>query len=162
MSRVVPLAVVLLIPAALGAAPVPAPPAPPGRPLTEAQRAEADIFAPVLVNVCNQIVLQYVRPVARHDVLHAALAGLYERARLTPPGTLRSDCERAVDDEAVVKLIVRVRADVGDAESLHGTHPLLICCQAMARSLDPYTGVVSGEEQRRNTGLEQDNSGVGL
>src|SRR5262249_36982637 len=83
-------------------------------------------------------------------------------ARRTPPATLRYECEHAGDEAALVKLILRVREDVGDAPELHGTHPLLICCQAMARSLDPYTGVVSGEEQRRNTGLEQDNSGVGL
>jgi C-terminal peptidase prc len=162
MSRVVPLAAVLLIPATLVAAPVPAVPSPQGKPLTDAQRAEAEIFAPVLVSVSGQIATQYVRPVAQQELIYAALAGLYERARRTPPGTLHLDCVRAADEPALVKLILHVREDIGNAESLQGTHPLLICCQAMARSLDPYTGVVSGEEQRRNTALEQDNSGLGL
>ena len=162
MSRVIPLAAVLLIPAALAAAPVPPAPAPPSKPLTDAQRAEAEIFAPILVRVSDQIVTQYLRPVARQELIYSALAGLYERARRTPTGTLHYDCARAGDEAALVKLILQVREDLGDAAELQGTHPLLICCQAMARSLDPYTGVVSGEEQRRNTALEQDNSGVGL
>src|SRR5262249_5116475 len=51
---------------------------------------------------------------------------------------------------------------VGDAESLRGRNTLLVCCQAMARSLDPYSGVVTAQEQRRNIGLDQECDGVGL
>src|SRR5262249_38550872 len=59
MSRVVPFAAVLLVPAALVAAPAPMPPSTQGKPLTDSQRAEADIFAPVLLGATNQIVEHY-------------------------------------------------------------------------------------------------------
>jgi carboxyl-terminal processing protease len=160
MSRIFPLSIVLLIPSVLLAAP--APPQSHSKPLTDTQRAEAEVFAPMLVSVCNQIVDLYVHPVARHDLLFAALNGLYERAQRRPPITLYNDCKLSLDNASLIKLVLLVREDIGDAENLRGTHPLLICCQAMARFLDPYTGIVSGEEQRRNTGLEQDNRGVGL
>jgi carboxyl-terminal processing protease len=162
MSRLFPLSLILLIPIVLSAAPVPSSPQAPHKPLTDAQRAEAEVFAPILVSVSNQIVDLYVHPVARHDLLFAALIGLYERAQRQPPITLYNDCKLALDNASLVKLVLLVRADIGDAENIRGTHPLLICCEAMARFLDPYTGVVSGEEQRRNTGLEQENRGVGL
>ena len=162
MSRIFSLSLALLIPATLLAAPVPAPPQTPHKPLTDNQRAEAEVFAPILLSVSNQIVVSYVRPVARQELIYAALAGLYERAQRKPPETLHNDCQLAVDETSLLKLILRVREDIGDADGLQGTHPLLICCQAMAGVLDPYSGVVSGEEQRRNNGLEQDNRGVGL
>jgi C-terminal processing protease CtpA/Prc len=162
MSRVVPLAAVLLMPATLLAAPVPRETGGPAAPLTDTQRAEADIFAPMLVHVSTQIAEAYVRPVARHDLVHAALAGLYERAHCPPPPSLADDCKAAADDAALLNLVLRVRADIGDAPGLQGAHPLVVCCQAIARKLDPYTGVVSAEEQRRNAALEVDNRGVGL
>ncbi len=162
MSRVLPLSLMLLIPAALLAAPVPTSRQAPDKPLTAVERAETEVFAPILVSVTNQIAEAYVRPVARYELLYAALAGLYERAGRKPPETLHNDCQLAADEPSLLRLVQMVREDIGDAEGLHGTHPLLICCQAMVRVLDPYSGVVSGEEQRRNTGLEQFNRGVGL
>jgi carboxyl-terminal processing protease len=162
MSRVFPLSLVLLIPTLLMAAPVPAPPTAPRKALTDVQRAEAEVFAPILLSVTNQIVNTYFRPVPRHELLYAALSGLYERAHRQPRPTLYDDCRFAPDEDSLLNLVLHVREDIGDAEDLHGTHPLLICCEAMARVLDPYSGVVSGEEQRRNTGLEQFNRGVGL
>ena len=42
-----------------------------------------------------------------------------------------------------------VRAGSGDAAPLRDREPLLICCEAMARGLDPYTCVVSGKDLRR-------------
>lgn len=161
MSRVFPLSFVLLIPTALFAAPV-TPPSAPSKPLTNVQRAEAEVFAPILLNVSKQIAECYVRPVPRYELLYAALSGLYERGQRQPPATLHKDCELAPDEESLLRLVLLVREDIGDAPGLHGTHPLLICCQAMTRVLDPYSNVVSGEEQRRNSGLEQFNRGVGL
>jgi carboxyl-terminal processing protease len=55
-----------------------------------------------------------------------------------------------------------VREDVGNAEGLRGQSALLVCCRALARSLDPYSAVVTAEEQRRNVGLDQECEGVGL
>src|SRR5581483_1296497 len=154
MSRIVALAGLLLIPVLLIAAPAPGLRQPPAKPLTDNQRAEAEVFAPILISVSNQVVDLYIRPVVRNELIYTALAGLYERAQRQPPETLHVDCLSAADDTALLNLILRAREDIGNADGLQGTHPLLVCCEAMVRQLDPYSGVVSGEEQRRNNGLE--------
>jgi carboxyl-terminal processing protease len=59
-------------------------------------------------------------------------------------------------------LFRRVGESVLDAQALHGRNAVVIACQAMARSLDPYTDVVIGAEQRRSLGLETEGVGVGL
>jgi carboxyl-terminal processing protease len=162
----------------LAAAPAP-PAAAPSR--TPAARAEAQAFACQLLDVTGQVAEQYVRPVSRADLLLPALAGLYEGARRPVPADLAARVRRAAaaavdprgerppgsalslgDQRPLLELIARVHEDVGDAESLRGRNPLLVCCQAMARSLDPYSGVVTAQEQRRNIGLDQECDGVGL
>jgi carboxyl-terminal processing protease len=166
----------------LGAGRLVAAPAPPAAtsPRAPAVRAEAQAFARQLLDVTAQVAEQYVRPVSRADLLVPALAGLYEGARRPVPADLAARVKQAaaavnlrgerlpgspltlVDERPVLELIAWVREDVGDAESLRGRNPLLVCCQAMAHSLDPYSGVVTAQEQRRNIGLDQECDGVGL
>jgi C-terminal processing protease CtpA/Prc len=140
------------------AAPVPAtqPPAPSQNP------ADAQVFAQQLLAVVNQVVEQYVRPVERKDVLYAALCGLYEAARLPVPDKLRSAIDKANAAGDLTELVLHVRMEVGDAEALQGQHPLVVSCQAMARVLDPYCSLITGEEQRRTLGLGDECDGTGL
>src|SRR5262249_1347749 len=58
----------------------------PGRPEGPAQQDEA--FAQNLLGAVNQVAEQYVRPVPRAELFYAAVAGLYERARLPVPPRL--------------------------------------------------------------------------
>jgi hypothetical protein len=178
----------LLAAGALSAAPVPAPAPPSGPPGGKAVKAEAIIFAQQLLYVVGQVAYNYVRPVSREDLLYAALAGLYEGARLRVPADLRPRLKKALaampspppapppapglpaplpppdlpDGGPVGQVIRAVREDVGDAEGLRGQSALLVCCQALARSLDPYSAVVTAQEQRRNVGLDQECEGVGV
>jgi carboxyl-terminal processing protease len=146
------------------AAPLAAAPLP-GRPAAEpadAARQEPQVFAQLLLNTINQVGEFYVRPVSRADLAHAALSGLYEAARVPRPRDLRRRVERAVADQSLIVLFRQAREAVGDAEALRGRSALLVCCQALARSLDPYSDVVLGPEQRRTFSLEQEAVGVGL
>src|SRR4051794_31681702 len=96
-SRLLPVvllfqgAVFATCPAGAGAAPLPAA-FTPARPTQSAQPDEVSpdvIFAQQLIGVSNQVVELYVRPVDRTDLIYAALAGLYEAARLPVPEDLQ-------------------------------------------------------------------------
>jgi carboxyl-terminal processing protease len=181
-----PLAVsVALFASVLLAAPVPAP-GPTGPPIgPRPYRAEARVFALTLLRATDQISAYYIRPVSREELLQTALTGLYEAASLPVPRTLGADIRKAFAgqertasvetaapeanlaeaseaDRAVLDLIQHVREHIGDAAPLRERSPLLICCQAVARSLDPYSGVVMGRELRRNLAVEEDAESYGL
>src|SRR5262249_365972 len=154
--------------ARLAAAPAPHSAAPPRTP---APRAEAQAFACQLLDGTGQGAEPYVPPAPRADLPLPALARRYRGApRPGPPrsaaravagdwaGGVGGAAAAAVDPRGerppgsalslgdqrpLLELIARVHEDVGDAESLRGRNPLLVCCQAMARSLDPYSGVVT-------------------
>lgn len=57
-------------------------------------KAPADSLIPLLFSVLEQIHREYVRPIDRTDLLHAALASLYEEARLPVPAWLRPEIRR--------------------------------------------------------------------
>jgi carboxyl-terminal processing protease len=181
-----PLAVsVALFASILLAAPVP-PPGPTGPPIgPRPHQAEARVFALALLRATDQISAYYVRPVSREELLQTALTGLYEAARLPVPRNLGAEIRESMAgkartasaetisleanladaseaDRAVLDLIQHVREHVGDAASLRDRSPLLICCQAVAHSLDPYSGVVTGKELRRNLAVEEDAESYGL
>jgi carboxyl-terminal processing protease len=170
----------------LEAAPLPSAQAERSRTHSDVARSpgEARAFAVQLLNIVNQIAEQYVRPVSHADLTEAALRGLYEAARLPVPADLGARIRQAdtrsvpsigfeagglpggggwsgpVAASPLFDLVRKVRLDVGEAESLQGQVPLLICCQAMARTLDPHSGIVTASEQRRT--LDQECDGVGL
>jgi C-terminal peptidase prc len=125
-------------------------------------RPESHVFAQQLYNAVNQVAEGYVRPVSRVDLTFAALAGLYESAQRPLPANLRAEVEKADASETMLLLFRRVGENVLDSNSLRGRNPVLIACQAMARSLDPFTDVVIGTEQRRTLGLETEGTGIGL
>jgi C-terminal processing protease CtpA/Prc len=144
--------------AVLSAAPLPRPAAPAAAPAGQ----EPQVFAAQLFAAVNQVAQLYVRPVAPADLAHAALAGLYEAAHRPQPPDLRAAVEQGVAQQNLIVLFQKTRETIGDAEPLRGRNAVLVCCQAMARSLDPYTEVVVGAEQRRSLGLDQETVGVGF
>jgi carboxyl-terminal processing protease len=181
-----PLAVsAALFASAILGAPVP-PPGPTDAPLGPRPfQTEARQFALALLRTTDQISAYYVRPVSREELLRTALTGLYQAARLPVPQSLGAEIHAVLaektrtasaetpspeanltdasdEDRAIVDLIRHVREHIGDAASLRDRSPLLICCQAMARSLDSYSGVVTGRELRRNLAVEEDAESYGL
>jgi carboxyl-terminal processing protease len=153
--------------------------------------SDNEAFAGLLLNGVNWIADVYVRPVSRTDLLHTALSALYERARRPVPRDLRRRIERAekeaaaqtasivstpapllpalapprtaiLDDRPLLDLLRAVHADVGRVEDLGGADPLCISCQAMLRSLDPYSGVMTTKDDRRIIGSGSERDGFGL
>jgi carboxyl-terminal processing protease len=178
------------------AAPVPAPaPNPPPASLPSQPGVVNDdhAFANNLVNAANLVANSYVRPVSRADLLQAALAGLYETARVPVPCNLRRRIDRAekeaatllpmeanvngpapivpvlarrrnpvLDNRLLVELVRNIRNEIGKTANLEGENPLRVCCQAMLRSLDPYSDVITPEEQHRTSAVHSERDGFGL
>jgi carboxyl-terminal processing protease len=161
MRRFLALSLLVLAPAVLDAAPLRPLQASPGS-ADSPPRLEYQQFVLQLHAAINQVSELYVRPVSRADLAYAALKGLYETARLPVPATLRADTVQADNESTLTLLFRKVIESIGDAEGLRGRNAVVIGCQAMARSLDPYTDVVLGVEQRRTMGLETESCGVGL
>ncbi|MFO0843737.1 MAG: S41 family peptidase [Gemmataceae bacterium] len=162
----------------------PVPPGPPPVKDRKALREEANRFAHQLSHFSEQVSLNYYRPVNREDLLEGALYGLYQAARKPPPRDLKAQVRQAVSLsstmraqalqqqamtvserrplEPVEKLLVRLREELGDAPALDGRPAVLVAVKAMTRLLDPHSGVVSLEEQRRSIGLDHEALGVGV
>jgi carboxyl-terminal processing protease len=156
----------------------------PGPANPKALQAEARRFAQRMNAVVEQVVEKYVRPVDREDLLEAAVAGLFEAARKPVPRDLRAQIRKAVaatsalraqsgDEKPKIELasssgrvdpvellLARLRTRVGDSDL--GDDSLAIACRAVAKKLDPYSGVVTAEEQRRMSNRDQETVGVGL
>jgi carboxyl-terminal processing protease len=170
--------------------PPPAPPSPaPTNGYRQPDDNEA--FAQLLLGATSWVSEIYVRPISRVDLLHTALTALYETAHRPVPRDLRQRIERAEmaamaqgtaaantppplvpalalrrapvgDDLAVLQLIRSVRKDLGRVENLGGADPLRVSCQAMLRSLDPYSSVLASKEDRRAIGAAPERDGFGL
>jgi carboxyl-terminal processing protease len=136
--------------------------------------SDAQNYSHQLLYLADQVAEHYIRPVSRQELLLAALQGLYEAARVPVPGNLSPDLERAARaanaDQELLTLMSRWRESLGDPEPLRGNHALLASCRAMMRMLDPYSGIITGEDLRRGNGVDQqdgvgvelaDNAGVG-
>jgi carboxyl-terminal processing protease len=115
-----------------------------------------------MLRVAGEIEKRYIRPINREDLLYAALAGWYEAARMPVPKRLKADIKSAAEKDRLCDLILRVQNDVGDSEILQGSAPAMICYQAMARSLDPHSGIATVEEQRHAEGEDEEGENIGL
>jgi carboxyl-terminal processing protease len=153
--------------------------------------SDNEAFAVLLLDAVNWIGDVYVRPVSRTELLHTALTALYERARRPVPRDLRRRIERAEkvaaaqmastpntpaplvpalapprlavgDDRPLLDLLRAVHSDVGRVEDMGGVDPLCVSCQAILRSLDPYSGVMTNKEDRRLIGTASERDGFGL
>src|SRR5262249_15361852 len=151
------------------AAPVPA-----GMSLGPAGRkelhAEALTYAQQILSVSTQVSASYIRPVARNELLLAAVRGLYEAARIPAPSGLEADLKKLTSDEALFDLLVSMRESAGIVDSIHDKKALLASCRAMLHSLDAHSDVVTEEDRKPQPwgdqpaclGLElADNVGVG-
>jgi carboxyl-terminal processing protease len=176
------LALWLLGVAAAAAAPVPrqTPPAAPRK--AAALEGEARAFAHNLLQAVFQVSNTYARPVAPADLVYAALAGLYEAARLSVPRDLHERIGKAAggpqvmlplelapnaemparQEPALAPLIRKAYVEAAGAESLQGRSALLVALRAMTASLDPHTVVGPAEELRRTTSLNQAFIGFGV
>jgi carboxyl-terminal processing protease len=150
-----------------------------------------DTFALLLLEAVNWVGDVYVRPVSRVELLYPALTALYESARRPVPRDLRQRLERAEkksvapsqpraeapaprmpvlvpprptmgDDRPFLDLLRAVRADLGQREKFGGLEPLRIAEEAMLRSLDPYSGVITSKEDRHAARLDSMRDGFGL
>jgi carboxyl-terminal processing protease len=132
---------------------------PEGPPL---ERHEAANYATQLNEVSRFVVEQYVRPVVRADLITAALKGLYEAAGRPVPRLLAAEVRKATASETQLLLyLARTRESLGNPEVLRGTRALLVSLQALAESLDPYCGVLTGTELNRTRSTEPSRS-IGL
>src|SRR5262249_34237441 len=73
-----------------------------------------------------------------------------------------ADRLRRAGDDHLLDAVRRVREEVGDSLRLRGHDPLVACCRSLAGSLDPYTEVVTADEQRKLVGLEREGGGGGI
>jgi carboxyl-terminal processing protease len=193
--RVRLIAFVPLLFALLAAAAAPAPSPPPTPPPLSSNTIyhapdDKESFAILLLEAANWVGDVYVRPVSRVDLLHAALTGIYQAARRSPPRDLRSRLERADkasatqaesaaiapvpmmpglavrralgDERPMLELLRSLRKDLGRAENFGGVEPLHAGYQSMLRSLDPYSGIIASNEDRRAAGLSAMREGFGL
>jgi carboxyl-terminal processing protease len=177
----------LLIVAIVGAQAAQAAPNPvpaPGPANPKALQAESRRFAQQMNTVVERVAENYVRAVKREDLLEAAMAGLFQAAHKPVPRDLRSQIQQAVtltstlrvqfgdtDPKIILasstkrvypveRMLARLREEVGEADL--GDDSVVIACRALAKKLDPHSGPVPAEEQRRMTNRDQETVGVGL
>jgi C-terminal peptidase prc len=173
---------VVVIVGAAEAAPGPPPPAPVKN--RKELRAEARRYGQNLANLVDQISAHYVRPVVKEDLFEAGLTALYQAARKPTPRDLKAQIRQAISlsstlrvqtvsarsrppgdrlpTDPVEKLLIRLREEIGEAEALAGQNPLLVSCKGLCRLLDPHSGIVTAQEQRRTVGTDHESIGVGL
>ncbi len=143
-------------------------------------REEARSFARQLHYLVSQISDQYVRPVAAEDLYVAALTGLYQADRKTPPHDLRVQVRQAGNLAAALRarssgefdgrperdpreqLLDRHRQELGMPRALAGGNAMLAASKGLLPLLDAHSGLMTADEQRHSTGLDQESQGVGL
>jgi carboxyl-terminal processing protease len=152
--RWIPPALLLVILAATGTGQDAAPP--PALGPTDALNYAQQFLA----DVVNPITERYFRSVSRTELVLAGLTGLYEAAKVPVPKTLASELETD-DPRKLLAVITQARVNIGSVESLAGTKALRASIQGVLRKLDPYSGLMSGAELRRGTGISGE-YGVGL
>ncbi len=65
-------------------------------------------------------------------------------------------------EHELIEFLTATLRDVEGAAALKGRDRVMVCCEAMARSLDPHTELVTAEQSRRRSGYEGEGSGVGV
>lgn len=140
---------------------------------------EATVYAQQLVGIVSQVASCYVRPIPRHQLIFSALSGLYEAAGLSVPAELKAELDSKIteptpanemnpDDiarrmkeaEAVMQMIARIRAEVGNPPALKN-RALRVSLESMLAQLDPYSAIVDEKELRRSSG-ESIYNGLGI
>jgi len=128
---------------------------------TASADSEATTYAQNLDYTISIIVDEYVRSVSRDELMLAALSGLYESARVPVPPSLQTDIKAAKSDAARISLLAKTHKNLGDPESLRGTAALISSINAMCKTLDPHTALITGDELVRANQVET-SQGIGL
>ncbi len=131
------------------------------RPVPPAVREEAQAFGQRVLQIADAVAEQYVREVKRSELLAAAVAGLYEAARVPLPASLLRDLEGARTADDLMVVLCQAREQLGEAKELGRDDAVLAACRGIAGRLDKHSGVVTGEDLRRGIGVDEQN-GFGL
>jgi carboxyl-terminal processing protease len=113
-----------------------------------------------LTDVVNPVSERYFRPISHTELIVAGLTGMYDAANVVVPKTLASDVE-STEPRKLLMLITQTRMSLGDIEPLRGTNALRASVRGVLKKLDPYSGLMSGAELRRGSGISGE-FGVGL
>jgi carboxyl-terminal processing protease len=124
----------------------------------EAQNFAGDLLTYVIVPAAEQ----YVRPLSRADLASAALSGLYEAAHVPFPSNLKVEVDQAIGERDLLRILARVRDELGDREELKGHQALLAGVQGVTRLLDPFSGLTSGSDLSRQPNDQGMEFGLGL
>jgi C-terminal processing protease CtpA/Prc len=126
-------------------------------------RAEAQQYAQELGRIIEQVRDKYVQPVARAELVTAALQGLYGTAQLQVPPTLHAEIvEASKEPHELQRLLARIRENLGNLESLRGPQALLASIQGMTQALDPFSVVLTGTELERSDNASAEQRSLGL
>jgi C-terminal peptidase prc len=153
--------------------PDPPPPLlPPPPPAIVRTAPDASAYPQNLLHVLEMIEANYVRPVARVDLLVAALSGLYEVTGESVPSTLRADVEKAIETKEELRLVEQTRKRLALARRSNDEEVLLASCRATVRLLDSHCEIIQrdgitcrlpvGPQANFGTGIDlEDNGGTG-
>lgn len=115
-------------------------------------RAQAQHLVQQLMPFIDYVEQNYFRPVTRAALLDAAVSGLYEAVREPLPAGLRNDLVRTKRPDELTNIVLAARERLGNAEAIQGQKGLLLCIQAVSRSLDPYCGIPGPGDRRAMAG----------
>jgi carboxyl-terminal processing protease len=130
------------------------------KPTEDPEVVENQLFGRLLLNTCFQIVEMYIRPVTYPQLLSVALKGLYAKTGRPLAENIKEQLDQAKTDAALLDLLARARKDSGSTQGL--AEDLIVCFQAIAASLDPYTKIVTDQDNRLAASLELETDGFGL
>lgn len=131
--------------------------------------AEAQAFAIPLGETIDWLAREYLsfdkrgqpHTVTRGQLARAALQALYEAADTPAPPSLAADVGEAPYLRSLVRLVARVRAELGRRGGLRDSDAVRLAVDGITRTLDGYSVVASGEELYR-VGTLEPRGGLGL
>lgn len=127
-------------------------------------------FASRLGPLIEQIAEQYYRPIPVEKLYVAVMASLYQAAKRPIPADLPGQVREAIRQARVGEMettpreqcLVRAYEEASLSAAFAERDPIRVACDALSRQLDPHSGLVTAEEQRRAVGLDYEGLGVGL
>jgi carboxyl-terminal processing protease len=141
-----------------------------GRQLAPDPQVESYQFAIQLARLIDQVAEQYYRPVPVERLYLAACVQMYQDAHQPVPCTLLARVRAALAEQRQtlpekdprIRLLAELHQSTRPWWEIGAPHPVIQVCQSLAQELDPYSGIVTAEAQRRAVGLDYESFGVGL
>jgi C-terminal peptidase prc len=146
----------------------------PGRPSAPTPQLDENArrFGQELYQALDQISDTYIRPIPREKLYVTALTGLYRAARKPVPRALIASVQKVLSETDAPGDLRKPPPEVEPREALLGRAFLetglcyeeatLAAYRSVAALLDPHSGIVTSEQQRRSVGLDQESLGLGL